>query len=670
MSEALVTHMSPSSMVAYLTNPMYFKKRYIMGQRDSTYSVTGVIGKAGHKALERIYSGMSVDEAIRDGQHEIDNTSDMEIKYNSTVTSRDKLLAGYTRAINFYVDELPKFHKILSIEEAIKEEAESVLHPGINLPAPLSVRLDLLIVNEKKEIEVIDHKFAYNYTDPDVDDFKRWLQAMFYYYAVKARYGVAPARMRYEECKTSKNSNGSSQIKEWVFEYDNPQHFEVFERLFTDVMLDMNNPGRLFLPNPGDMFNGQDMFELYRQDIMPVDAPIVVKHRAEEVDFVEKQFNASAGNTADTVEYTPEEKIRTKLQEFGIPVQMQETFIGASVIKYTMLPSRGVKMSKVAGHSNDIALALAADSVRIEAPIFGTNLVGVEVPNRNRQRIDFEDKHLHVGTLDIPVGVDVFGKVIYKSLSDMPHLLIAGQTGSGKSVMLNVILKSFIQQLQSSKLKLVLIDPKQVELAPYEGDSHLLHGIVTSPLEAVQTLADLVSLMEKRYKTLSKAGVRTIDDYVGKMPKVVVVIDEFADLMMSDIKPSIESMDIKAFNQNLLWAIETGNGRLTQKATKKAIKETLAKDTPPSAEESIIRLAQKARAVGIHLILATQRPSVDVVTGLIKANIPAKIAFATTNSINSKIILDETGAEQLTGKGDMLFMVPGEPLRRLQGLYA
>lgn len=671
--QTLVEYMSPSSMMAYLSNPMYFKKRYILKQYDTEKSVTGLIGIAGHKALERIYSGMYVDDAILEGQRVIESTSDLEIKYNSTVNSREKLLIGYNRAINFFVAERPTFHKIISIEEGINTDADSLVSPGAKLSLPINVRLDMLTSNEQKELEIIDYKFVYNYTNPDVDDFKRWIQGMFYYYAVRSRYGIAPKRMRFLECKTSQNKDGSAQIKPWIMEYDRQEDFVTFERLYSDVVLDMNNPGKLFLPNPGDTWNGQDMFEIYRygNEIMGVEAPVAIKHRTEEANFVEKQFVPSAGNSASTENYTPEERIRKKLQEFGIVVEMQTTYNGPSVTKYTMAPSRGVRMSKIDSHAKDLALVLEAESVRIEAPIPGTHLVGVEVPSKERKTVPMTDEHLMPGTLNIPVGVDVYNTVVHADITGMPHLLIAGATGSGKSVMLNVILRALTKQMMPDQLKLVLIDPKQVELSAYAGGPHLYGDgrIVTSPIEAVRTLDAMVQEMEHRYQQLATAGVRSIDQFKGEMPKIVVVVDEFADLMMTDIKPGIESMDIKAFNQNLLQAIEQSKGRLTQKATKLAIKLTLAENTPPSAEYSIIRIAQKARAVGIHLILATQRPSADVVTGLIKANIPTKIAFATTTSVNSKIILDQTGAEQLTGKGDMLFSAPNGEVKRLQGLY-
>lgn len=700
MSDALIQHMSPSSMMAYLTNPAYFKYRYVLGIRDSNTSVSGLIGTAGHRALECIYSGIGVDEAVAAGQVVIDKTNDDSIKYNTKVANRSALQAAYARAVNFYIDELPKYHKIVSTEEWIKEQAESMLHVGTYLPTPFNVRLDLLVANQEKQLEIIDHKFVYNYTNPDIDDFKRFIQAMFYYYSVTARYGMRPARMRFNECKTSKNSDGSPQIKEWVFEYDNPQHFEVFERLFTDVILDMNNPGRLFLPNPSDSFNGQSSFELYRSNVVSVVAPVSIKHRTEEKQFVEKQFVASVGDDVTAQGYSPEEKIRVKLQEFGISVKMQETLIGPSVIKYTMSPSRGIKLTKIAAHANDLALALAVESIRIEAPIFGTGLVGVEVPNHDRKRIDLADKHYHKNTLDIPIGVDIFGKVIYKSIADMPHLLIAGQTGAGKSVMLNVLLDALTKQNDPKDLQLVLIDPKQVELSFYEDSKHLRMPVVIDHVNAAKVLDSMVNEMEVRYKLLRLAGVRKIDEYKGDdMPRIVVVVDEFADLMMmadnkkqtfqiNSVGAAIETLrmaqdigDLGSFDFRvpsdpldaaLFWSRLTDDDREKTKAIIDNVQSAIlsaTESTVPPAQDSIIRIAQKARAVGIHLVLATQRPSADVVTGIIKANFPTKIAFSTTNAINSKIILDETGAEQLTGKGDMLFAFPGDPIRRLQGLY-
>ena len=368
---------------------------------------------------------------------------------------------------------------------------------------------------------------------------------------------------------------------------------------------------------------------------------------------------------------TNENLIIKKFLEFGIGGAIGETYTGASVIRYTFRPNRGVAMKTVATKTDDLAIALGAKSVRILAPIAGTNLVGVEIPNPDRKIIELEpEKHFNKGTFKIPLGQDIFGETHYGDLTKMPHLLIAGQTGSGKSVMLNVLLEALTNQLSTEELKLVLIDPKQVELGFYENDPHLLKPIITDTIRAQQTLAELVDEMEYRYKILRKAGVRKIEDYKGKMPRIVCVIDEFADLMMSASNKSVDSLNIRELVSELNFGLSLSDtGKITQKMVKSALKRAEESGTP-SAETSIVRIAQKARAVGIHLVLATQRPSADVVTGLIKANIPTKIAFSVTNSINSKIILDETGAEMLTGNGDMLYQDPrANHLERLQGFY-
>ena len=358
-----------------------------------------------------------------------------------------------------------------------------------------------------------------------------------------------------------------------------------------------------------------------------------------------------------------------------MPVDMDETFVGASVTKYTLKPSRGISMSKIARVGNDIALALGAESVRIEAPIRGTKLVGIEVPSKSRKRIDLAENHLQKGTTNIPIGVDVFGKTHYKDLADMPHLLIAGATGSGKSVMLNVILTALTKQMSPDALRLILVDPKEVELASYAKVKHLDRPIVTTNTGAIEVIDYAVKLMEDRYKVLAKAGVKNIEEYNRKgtpLSRYVIVIDEFADLMMSAKKASSSDVDIKELTEKINFLALTklvAGKKITQKDIS-GILSKLKEEALPDVEHSIIRIAQKARAVGIHLILATQRPSADVVTGLIKANIPTKIAFATTNEVNSRIILDESGAEELIGKGDMLYQDPNSrDLKRLQGLY-
>jgi len=334
------------------------------------------------------------------------------------------------------------------------------------------------------------------------------------------------------------------------------------------------------------------------------------------------------------------QNIRSKLDQFDISVQMQDVHVGPTVIQYTLKPDSGVKLSKITNLKNDLALALAAKSLRIEAPIPGKSLVGIEVPAEKRITVKLREimesseflNSAQTSKMTLPLGRDVAGKPVVAELSDMPHLLIAGATNSGKSVCINTFLCSLIYQNSPTDLKMILVDPKQVELKDYNNIPHLLTPVITDPDKASNSLKWAVSEMNRRYQILSEAGSRNITEYNSsrkaedkKMPKILILIDELADLMMA-------------------------NGK--------------------EIEASICRIAQMARAVGIHLVIATQRPSVDVITGLIKANIPSRIAFSVASSIDSRTILDGQGAEDLLGKGDMLFLQKdfAKP-RRIQGIY-
>lgn len=329
--------------------------------------------------------------------------------------------------------------------------------------------------------------------------------------------------------------------------------------------------------------------------------------------------------------------IKTKLEQFGIDVLMHEVHVGPTVVQYTLRPADGVKLSKITSLKNDIALALAAPAVRIEAPIPGKSLVGIEIPNTSRASVhmrEMMETEVYIkenSKLKIALGRDVSGKAMVTDLTKMPHLLIAGATGSGKSVGLNSFLISFLYNNSPKELRFIMIDPKRVELSTYNGLPHLLTPVITDPEKAATALRWAVAEMNRRYKVCAEAGHRNIYDYntdkktAEKMSKIVIVIDELADLMMTAQK---------------------------------------------EVEASICRLAQMARAVGMHLIVATQRPSVDVITGLIKANIPSRIAFTVASSVDSRTILDTNGAEDLLGSGDMLYLsgTMGKPVR-IQGIY-
>lgn len=338
------------------------------------------------------------------------------------------------------------------------------------------------------------------------------------------------------------------------------------------------------------------------------------------------------------------DKLERTFQSFGVKANVTKVHHGPAVTKYEVYPEAGVKVSRIVNLSDDLALALAAKDIRIEAPIPGKSAVGIEVPNTNittvllREVLETKNPKLQ-NPLAVSLGKDIAGEAVFAELNKMPHLLVAGATGSGKSVCINGIIVSILMNAKPSEVKLMLIDPKMVELNVYNGIPHLLTPVVTNPKKASQALRKVVSEMERRYELFSHTGTRNIEAYnelirqnnnmldakQPHLPFIVVIVDELADLMM------VASSDV---------------------------------------EDSITRLAQMARAAGIHLIIATQRPSVDVITGVIKANIPSRIAFSVSSQTDSRTILDSGGAEKLLGRGDMLYQPIGasKPVR-VQGAF-
>ena len=333
-------------------------------------------------------------------------------------------------------------------------------------------------------------------------------------------------------------------------------------------------------------------------------------------------------------------KLQKTLYSFGVSAKVENVSVGPAITRYELKPAEGVRVSKIANLADDIALNLAAETIRIEAPIPGKQAVGIEVPNKEKQAVhlrevlESEEFENSESKLTIALGKDVAGNTQLADIAKMPHVLIAGSTGSGKSVCINTIITSIIYKAKPSEVKLVMVDPKVVELSVYNGIPHLLIPVVTDPKKAAGALAWAVQEMDNRYNLFAKKGVRDLKGYnkavkkdegVGMLPQIVIIVDELADLMM-----------------------------------------VAAKDV----EESICRLAQKARAAGMHLVIATQRPSVDVITGLIKANVPSRIAFAVSSQVDSRTILDSVGAEKLLGKGDMLYFPAGAPKpARVQGAF-
>lgn len=358
------------------------------------------------------------------------------------------------------------------------------------------------------------------------------------------------------------------------------------------------------------------------------------------VDFL-NQNSLSKMNKEDKKELlSSATKLEETLNCFGVDAKVLQVTKGPSVTRFELQPSPGVKVSKIVNLSDDIALSLAAKGVRIEAPIPGKSAIGIEIPNRDltpvflREVIESEEFKKSKSNLAFALGKDISGKCIVADLSKMPHLLIAGATGSGKSVCINTLVISILYKYSPSEVKILMVDPKVVELNVYNGIPHLLIPVVTDPKKAAAALNWAVNEMNRRYKLFADNSVRNLEGYnelynkgkiPEKLPLIVIIVDELADLMMA---------------------------------------------SPHDVEEYIARLAQMARAAGMHLVIATQRPSVDVITGVIKANIPSRISFAVSSQVDSRTILDSSGAEKLLGKGDMLFYPVGEakPVR-IQGAF-
>ena len=382
-----------------------------------------------------------------------------------------------------------------------------------------------------------------------------------------------------------------------------------------------------------------------QHEISQKEAAVKKEYRFPPLNLLKRGSGKSQGDTDAHLRKTAQ-KLQEVLHNFGVNVTVTNVSCGPTVTRYELQPEMGVKVSKIVGLADDIKLNLATPDIRIEAPIPGKAAVGIEVPNKEnstvmlRDLLQSEEFQKAKSRLSFAVGKDIAGKTVVTDIAKMPHLLIAGATGSGKSVCINTLIVSILYKAKPEEVKLIMIDPKVVELSVYNGIPHLFIPVVTDPKKAAGALNWAVTEMTNRYNTFAEYGVRNLSEYnrkietmhfteeqprPDKMPQIVIIVDELADLMMV---------------------------------------------APGEVEDAICRLAQLARAAGIHLIIATQRPSVNVITGLIKANMPSRIAFSVSSGVDSRTILDMNGAEKLLGKGDMLFYPQGYPKpARLQGAF-
>lgn len=694
---------SYSSLLQLLRNPLIFKMKYVFNVYDDRMGVSGIIGGAFHEMLKTYHGGnenvpVPLDRvaarglAIDVGLAYITNYNENYIDYGKT-GSKEDILQGYTKAVNYYFAEEPEYHEILMCEEKIS--ADMVTIDGDLLPLPGRGRPDLVVKNADGTIDIIDFKTKTAFTSFEEENYPYIIQAEFMFHLLKSK-GVTANRMIFREIKRSENKDKTPQVRDWMTPFDHSPYHMIFYNLYRDAFKFISQPDQIFLPNLSDMFDGSQAGLIYAQGLISSDmSDVEVMHKVRDVAFTSKKFVGSRLDQDENKNLMPEEKIKLRLAEFGLPVEPVETETGPSVTRYRFKVSAGIRMSSILKHKADIARAIEAKGeIRILAPIPGTSLIGVEVENAVRGEVK-RTKDLFPGTMKIALGTHVDGKVEAVDLREMPHLLIAGSTGSGKSVLLHNVIKSLSEQMSTEEMRLTLIDPKRVELVSFAKDPHVEGKIIYEYADAVRALMALTDDMEKRYKILEKAEKRNLEEFNASkrdkskaLPYRIVVIDEFADLM---IRAKIEEGRAVGsyLRKSPAWLVReivrrmeereievTDNNHPRNFRTKNDLMEWLEEDDMRDSmnredakpELLIGRLAALGRAAGIHLIIATQSPRADVITGNIKANFSTRIALTVASPVDSEVILGVRGAEKLSGRGDMLFSFAGNrSLVRLQG---
>ena len=705
-----VNHYSASSMIKFSTNQILFKILYMNRDKfETTRGISGIIGTAFHKAMEVYMGGVdemkpsSEEEAIQFGMNVgmnlLENYPDGFINYSKTITNKQKAFDLFSFAFTSYVTEMPyRPETVIGTEEEI-EEAIDVDWRGdrLQLPVPLKGYIDR-IEREDGKLKIRDYKTCMSFSDGDKIDGAKILQAVVYYLLVYAKYGEEPYSVIFDETKMTKNKDGGKQVRQYEMVFaDNQLYFDFFFRFYQDMTRALNGE-MVFVPNVQNMFDNEVSIIAYihRLDEVEEKVELMRKHKVSTLtDLLLKEMQ-SAGNMRKLLKTVEEhfiegknmnyedmstaEKIRNKLMEHGVMLKFNSEVEGSTVDLFRYEPSMSLKMSKIKAFASDVEQVLGVSGVRILAPIPNSTLVGFEVPRTERT---FPNVPGGEG-FDVAIGQTIMGEPRRFDIRSAPHMLVAGASGSGKSVFLNALIE---QLFRIPNADLYLYDPKMVELAKYEGRakeySHSPEGIMTG-------LLALEEEMDNRYQYMKEKGVRNISE--TDMRYKFVVIDEFGDFIMSARDAQKGHAAAKYTSRSRPWLIQEVSRRtdgrmiiaveqdgnkytmatITKGMTKDEIAEILERNDElnpllgVNVENILIRLAQKARACGIHFIIATQRPSVDVISGNIKNNFPTKVVFRTAKEIDSRIVIDDAGAEKLAGKGDMLF-VGDNGVERLQG---
>lgn len=685
-----LSHYSASSMRAFSVNPILFRIKYLNREViDSTHSPVLMLGSAFHNAMEVYYGGSDevivTDEAdaikkgLETGLTFIEQYPDGMVGWNTTYQNKQQVMDKFTFAYQSYVQEVPyNKEQILSLEEELNEKVRVEWRgETVDLPVALKGYTDK-IIEEDGKLVIVDYKTCSSFSDPDKIDAYKILQAVIYYFLVYAKYGREPHSMRYQEVKVSKNRDGGPQVKEYEIVFaENELFFDFFLRYYDD-MTNAINGAMVWIPNIAAMYDNEIAVIAYinRLDVPEDVAAQMELNKVTNITDLLKTKIASANSmkkllktveqqfvTAKTMNYDDMElhqRVEAKMAEHGMLLKHVDTVPGTTVDLMRFTPSIGIKMKRIESYTADIEQVLGVSGVRILAPIPNSTYVGFEVPRAERT---FYGSAPTASGINVPVGVNINGEVEYIDIESAPHILIAGTTGGGKSVML----RSIIQSVAGSA-ELWLGDPKGVEL------HDLPHERYAEEPEAIRAmLEELANLMDVRYKELKAQGLRK---WAGK--PIVCVIDEFGDFMLQKPK-GVEENDYHTHS----WTLDRlygecerrginfrGNESRHDLATslEEWDEENLGKYASMNGEKLVVKLAQKARAAGIHLIIATQSPRAEVVTGAIKANFPTKIALRTSTEVESRIILDQLGAEKLLGKGDALLLrSDSADLTRIQG---
>lgn len=625
-----VNHFSHSMLVLFGANPVMFKIKYINKQvLDSTSNISGVIGQSFHKAMETYYGGNetvivddeqeAIEGGLRVGMAFLEAYNDGFIKWSDAVPNKQKAQEIFAFAFRSYVAEMPYANgdEMVSIEQKLEHKVVVDWRGStINLPVKLKGYTDK-IVRRGGKLRIIDYKTCRSFSDPDKIDGEKMLQAVQYYFLAYAEYGEEPYSIIFEEVKVSKNKEGGKQVREYEIVYsDNTLFFDFYFRYYEDVARALNGE-QVFVPNVKTLYDGDISVIAYihRLDQEDVVAAQMKKLKVDNVtDLLKKEIqNANSMKklmktvekdfvSAKSLNYSkmkPETKIETKLMEYGLLMKFDSVIHGRTVDMYRFNPSIGLKMSRIRTYVDDLEQVMGVSGIRVLAPIPNSNMVGVEVPRADRT---YPDLPKDGKGFEIAIGENVMGEIRRFDIRQAPHMLVAGSTGSGKSVFLHGLIQ---QLMRVPDVELSLMDPKQVELAQYE---ERVFDYKHTPKGIIAAIKDMNAEMEERYTNMKKKGVRNITG-MPELPYKFLIIDEYADLSHHEA---------------------VGN--------------------------EIQILAQKGRAAGIHIIIATQRASTKIISGDIKINFPSKVIFRMAKEVDSRVMIDEAGAERLLGKGDCLFV--------------